>query len=161
MSYYKLTNQKLSFKNKLLRSLMIFIFFTLPSKISKIFVTLNILAFIYYLNNRKLNMDNINKENIYKFFHTYISEDILLLPNFTYDWIFDEEFLYKEIYINKNKYYIKDIITNENLIKENKEIIIDNFLDQLPKLLKIKLHLKDQIERYRLRKQISNVLVFP
>lgn len=161
MSYYKLTNQKLSFKNKLLRSLMIFIFFTLPSKISKIFVTLNILAFIYYLNNRKLNMDNINKENIYKFFHTYISEDILLLPNFTYNWIFDEEFLYKEIYINKNKYYIKDIITNENLIKENKEIIIDNFLDQLPKLLKIKLHLKDQIERYRLRKQISNVLVFP
>lgn len=161
MSYYKLTNQKLSFKNKLLRSLMIFIFFTLPSKISKIFVTLNILAFIYYLNNRKLNMDNINKENMYKFFHTYISEDILLLPNFTYDWIFDEEFLYKEIYINKNKYYIKDIITNENLIKENKEIIIDNFLDQLPKLLKIKLHLKDQIERYRLRKQISNVLVFP
>lgn len=161
MSYYKLTNQKLSFKNKLLRSLMIFIFFTLPSKISKIFVTLNILAFIYYLNNRKLNMDNINKENMYKFFHTYISEDILLLPNFTYNWIFDEEFLYKEIYINKNKYYIKDIITNENLIKENKEIIIDNFLDQLPKLLKIKLHLKDQIERYRLRKQISNVLVFP
>lgn len=140
---------------------MIFIFFTLPSKISKIFVTLNILAFIYYLNNRKLNMDNINKENMYKFFHTYISEDILLLPNFTYNWIFDEEFLYKEIYINKNKYYIKDIITNENLIKENKEIIIDNFLDQLPKLLKIKLHLKDQIERYRLRKQISNVLVFP
>lgn len=140
---------------------MIFIFFTLPSKISKIFITLNILAFIYYLNNRKLNMDNINKENIYKFFHTYISEDILLLPNFTYNWIFDEEFLYKEIYINKNKYYIKDIITNENLIKENKEVIIDNFLDQLPKLLKIKLHLKDQIERHRLRKQISNVLVFP
>lgn len=157
----KLNSQKLSFKNKLLRSLMIFIFFTLPSKISKIFVTLNILAFIYYLNNRKLNMDNINKENMYKFFHTYISEDILLLPNFTYDWIFDEDFLYKEIYINKNKYYIKDIITNENLIKENKEVIIDNFLDQLPKLLKIKLHLKDQIERYRLRKQISNVLVFP
>ena len=102
----KLNSQKLSFKNKLLRSLMIFIFFTLPSKISKIFVTLNILAFIYYLNNRKLNMDNINKENMYKFFHTYISEDILLLPNFTYDWIFDEDFLYKEIYINKNKYHI-------------------------------------------------------
>ena len=157
----KLNVQKLSFKNKLLRTLMIFIFFTLPSKIAKIFVALNILAFIYYLNNRKLNMDNINKKNIYKFFHTYISEDILLLPNFTYNWIFDEDFLHKEIYINKNKYHIKDIITNENLIKKNKEIIIDNFLDQLPKLLKIKLHLKDQIERYRLKKQISNILVFP
>lgn len=44
-------------------------------------------------------MDNINKENIYKFFHTYISEDILLLPNFTYNWIFDEGDFYIKKFI--------------------------------------------------------------
>jgi len=153
-------NQELSIKNKILRCLMIYIFFILPSKISKLFVILNIIAFIYHINNKKLDINNINKENIYRFFHTYISEDILLLPNFTYNWIYNENFLKKEIYINRNKYCLKDIILNKKLIIEYQEIIIEKFLEELPNLLKIKLKIKDQIEKIILKRQISQILVY-
>ena len=112
----------------------------------------------YYI--KKLDINNINKENIYRFFHTYISEDILLLPNFTYNWIYNENFLKKEIYINRNKYCLKDIILNKKLIIEYQEIIIEKFLEELPNLLKIKLKIKDQIEKIILKRQISQILVY-
>ena len=151
---------KLFSLDKLYKNLTLFLFFILPAKITNIFVNLSIIAVIYDIRNTTLSKGNINTDKIQHLLHISISEEILLLPNYTMHWFWDENFLNTKTVIHDQEYILKDIIKDSELFFRNMRNVIDLFVNHLPNTLKLKIGANKKTNRIMIRHNLMNILIY-
>lgn len=149
-----------SLLNKFYKNLTLFLFFILPSKIANIFINLSILAIIYDIRNINLIPERFNHIKVQKLLKITISNDILLLPNYTIRWFWDEHFLNTKTIINQQEYTLKEIIQNSALFFSHMRLVINIFLNHLPKSLKFKLSITNKRKRIIIKHNIMNLLLY-
>lgn len=141
-------------------NITLFLFFILPSKISSLFVNLSILALIYNLRDTPMCKNNLNLEKINTIYKISICEEMLLLPNYTIHWFWDEDFLNSKIIIRGKEYLIKYVIRDSSLFLCNMRLIIDVFINHLPNVLKMKLGVSNIEKRIKVKHKLMNILLY-
>jgi len=154
------SRSKLTLLEKFYKYLTILIFFILPSRISYIFTSLSIVSIIFYLRGKSIDLDNIDKERIKEFLHITLKQEVILLPNYTLHWFWDKEFLEKQITIDGKKVTIKEAVKDDEIFNHHKQYIIELFVNYLPKLLKLKLHLNTKLEHIRFKNNIIRTILY-
>jgi hypothetical protein len=151
---------RMKFLDFLCKEFTLFLFFILPSRIASIFINLSILAIIYKIRDVNFSLDNINKSKLSKFFKTYINDDILLLPSYTTYWFWDERFLNKKILIAGKEMALCEAIKNREIFFKNFRKIMNEFIENIPLSLKIKLGLNNKRNRIYLKHSLMEILMF-
>lgn len=149
-----------SFLTKFYKGLTLLIFLLLPSKISHIFVNLSILAIIYEIRNMNFCVDKINIDKIHELLKITISDDILLLPNYTIHWFWDEDFLNTKTVIDNKEYTLREIIKDSELFFSHIRTVLNMFINHLPGILKFKLGVSDIKNRLRIKHNLISILVY-
>jgi len=145
--------------NKIFKYINSFIFFILPKKVTSVYVTLSILAFIYNIRSEKLTTSNIKLETIEKGLKIGISDDLLIFPEYSLDLLWEHTVLYKTFKINSNLYNLKEIILNNNLLHNNLQVVLNTLIDELPRGIKNNLNLNNYINKKLLEHQIEEALL--
>lgn len=146
--------------NKFYKNLTLFLFFILPSKIANIFINLSILAIIYDIRKINFSTDKINTDRIHSLLKITVSEEILLLPNYTIHWFWDECFLNTKTTINNQEYTLKEIIHDSAMFFSHMRLVIDMFLNHLPNTMKMKLGVGDAKKRIAVKHNLMNILIY-
>ena len=149
-----------SFINTIYKNITLFLFFILPSKIANIFINLSILAIIYDIRNINFSTEKINKDKIHNLLKVSVSEEILLLPNYTVHWFWNEDFLNTKTVIHNKEYLLKDVIKDSALFFSNMRLVIDLFLNHLPNSLKLKLGINNTKKRIVVKHNLMNILIY-
>lgn len=149
-----------SLVNKFYKYLTLFLFFILPSKITNTFINLSILATIYNIWNINFSLDKINTDKINSLLRITISEEILLLPNYTIRWFWDENFLNTKTVINSKEYTLKEIIQDLDLFYSHMRLVIGMFLNHLPNSMKLKIGINDERKRIKIKHNLMSILIY-
>jgi len=146
--------------NKFYKNLTLVLFFILPSKIANIFINLSIVATIYHIRNLNFTSEQLDYTKIQKVLKVTINEEILLLPNYTIHWFWDENFLSTKVTIDQKDYALKEIIQDTPLFFSHMRLVIGLFLDHLPASLKFKLGVSKTHKRLEVKHNIMNLLIY-
>lgn len=149
-----------SLLNKFYKHLTLFLFFILPSKIANIFINLSIIAIIYDIRNITFNIEKINADKVHNLLKVTVSEEILLLPNYTIHWFWDENFLNTKTVINNQEYTLKEIIKDSTLFFGHLRLVIEMFIDHLPHSMKLKLGVTNTKKRIMVKHNLMNILIY-
>lgn len=149
-----------SLLNKFYKNLTLFLFFILPSKIANIFINLSIIAIIYDIRNISFSTDKINTDKVHNLLKITVSEEILLLPNYTIHWFWDENFLNTTTTINNQIYTLKEIIKDSNLFFSHMRLVIEMFINHLPQSMKLKLGVTNTKKRIMVKHNLINILIY-
>lgn len=151
---------KMKFLDFIYKEFTLFLFFILPSRISNVFINLSILSVIYKIRDINFCVDNINRDKITKFFKTYINNDILLLPNYAAYWFWDEKFLNKTIVIDNRTIALCEAIKQKDFFIKHFRLIMNEFIENTPLSLKIKLGLNQPKNRIKLKHSLMEILLY-
>lgn len=149
-----------SLLNKFYKNLTLFLFFILPSKISNIFINLSIIAIIYDIRNINFIAEKFNHDKVQNLLRVTVSEEILLLPNYTIHWFWDENFLNTKTMIKEKEYTLKEIIQDSTLFFSHMRLVIEMFLNHIPSSLKFKLGMSDIQKRIKVKHDIMSILIY-
>lgn len=155
-------NSITGFKKKILRNITLFIFYILPKRATSIYVSLSIVALIYNLKDKKFVSGGVNCIKLSKVLQIAVDDEIMILPNITMGWLWNESLLDKNLVLNNNTYSIplKLVITNDELFFKHIRSILDTLIDSLPKSLKNKLNLKNIESRLLLKHNVMEALMY-
>lgn len=146
--------------SRLYKSLTLIIFFIMPKKISNLFINLSIMAAIYNVRNIDFCTDNFNTSKINVLLQVAISNDMLLLPHYTVNWFWDDDFLNSPIIINDDVLTLKNIIIDKELFFKHISLVVNSFIKHIPTSLIIKTNLDNMRNRLILKHNIVNILLY-
>lgn len=147
-------------KNNFFKYLTMLLFFILPRKIASVFVSLSIMSLVFKLRDANIVEDPSLKLRIEYILNIHVSQDVLLLPGQTIDWYWTDKLLNENIELEGNTIKFKDLITDKVLFMRHRAYVINRLLDHLPKILKVKLGLKDKKNRLTIKHNIVGSLMY-
>ena len=145
--------------NKLLvsiqKNLTLGLFFVLPTRVSRIFVSLSILAMIYDIREYTYNDHPVDQKKFNELMRMSFNEDIMALPSYTMHWFWRPDFLDTSVTFDGVGMTLKQAILNRDVFLKNRCAIINQFLVEAPKLIQTKL----KLDRIKNRRVIENNVV--
>ena len=148
------------FLSKFYKFLTLVLFFIFPVRLALTFINLSILAIVYDVRNISFNKDKINTDKIHKLLKIAINEEILLFPNYTINWFWSEEFLNSKAETEQGVFTLRELISNPELCSKHLRLVVDMFIDHLPKSLKFKLGVQNIKNRIFIKHNIMTVLTY-
>ena len=136
------------------------LFLLLPAKVTKVFISLSILALVYEIKCINYKEKQLNAEKFKNLLDVSFNEDIMLLPSYTVHWFWKDKLLNKEIKVDGVTMLLKDLIFNDKLLFKHLRFVIDILLENIPDILKFKLNLSDTQERLAVRHNVMNLLIY-
>lgn len=149
-----------SLLSKFYKNFTLFLFLILPRQIANIFINLSIIAIIYDIRNITFSEEKINTDKIHNLLKITVSKEILLLPNYTIHWFWDDAFLNTTTVINSKTYTLKEIISDSFLFFKHMRLIIEMFINHLPHSMKFKLGVTDIKKRIEIKHNLMNILIY-
>lgn len=134
-------------KISLLKWITVTIFYTLPSRVSRVFLFLSLLSLINKVRGDSWDITILNDDRFNKLLNLNYRDDVMILPNHTVDWFWSDDLLNKTILTKSGMYTLKDAISYKPLFKENYQLIMNTLLDNTPPSMKSKLHLKQKYSK--------------
>ena len=148
------------FSNKVLKFVTLFLFYLLPSRISKIFVSLSIISAIFDIRKDGSYRSEETVERIGKVLRVHLTENILLLPEQTLGWYWSKEFFDIQLCVDSKSITIREAILNKEFFNKNKNLILNKMLDALPSSMKNKLGLSEKENRDTIKFDIFNAFEY-
>jgi len=111
---------------------------------------------------KQLSTIQLISKNSVKFselLNTSYSSDILLLPEFAVNWLWDKEILNGRIIINNRIMIVKEVIADDVLFNAHFRQVLDYIINNTPSLLNIKLRLSKTTERMRIKHNVMRLLL--
>lgn len=146
-------------KELVARTVMLVTFYLLPARVSKTFVFLSILSMIKICRpgeNANYIIDSVMFKRLLSMNY---EDEILLVPQSTAKFFWDDSFMTKSRFINGEYYTFKDIVNSKELSSRYKDVIIEEMVDYLPKTLRNKLKLSNKRNKEKLITGFSNLLL--
>ncbi len=142
----------------LIKNLMLLLFFILPSRLARVFISLSILAMIYDVKHYNYQDHPVNKDQFNRLLRLTFDEEIMMLPTYTMRWLWEDNFLDSQIKVNGNYLSLKHAITSKTVFATHKCVIVNKFLVDAPPLIKLKLGLMDRVNRVAIKNNVVNLL---
>lgn len=155
-----LKSNSLTFSIWFKKQIMLFSLFILPKKLTCIYVNLSILALIYHIKNKEFNCNTINTEKFKELLDLTLNEDILLLPNYTYNWIWSDSILHLHLHLADKEILLIDAIKDESIFHTYTKDIVNELLINLPKMFKIKLGLGKYVNDIVMKNKVMNSVIY-
>lgn len=140
---------KLQRLKRLVISLVLFI---LPVKMSYMFLEVALPLLLVKTRNKKAS--DIDMVKFFKLVNSNYNESIVDLPYYSVSYIWPEEYLDSKGSFTAGKNTVREVITDNKLLKNNITRLVDSMLSNLPFLMRIKLGLGSEIKRKELRNEI-------
>lgn len=119
--------------------LILIIFTLLPRAIIKAYVELSFFIYISKIKNKIHNEDDIDINMVNKLLSLTYNKTAIALPYYTYKWIWNDEFSNSNITIGGKVCKISDVLCNQAETVANRHILVERFIVNLPKIVKMKL----------------------
>ena len=149
------------FSNKVLKAITLFLFFLLPSRISRIFVSLSIISAIYTIREDSSYTDRNVIDRIGEILKVHLTDQILLLPQQTLSWYWTPAFFDNcMLQVNGRTLTIREAITDKDDFVKYRNQILNCMLDALPKSFQRKLKLSDRTARMDIKQNIFNAVAY-
>lgn len=136
------------------------IFLFLPVRILKIYITLSLIALFSNIKNIPFTINNLNKEKLSSLLKITFNEDILIIPGYTFVWLWKEDLLNEIIEINGQQFLFKDFILNDKLFLAHTHMVIDKIIDKLPRIFKFKLGLLNRKNYLHFRNSLTKNVIY-
>lgn len=133
--------------SRLLKQLTIGLFYILPARVSKIFISLSMLSLIYHIRNTILDKTVVDDTKLRTLLHFSFDHELMKLPSYTVHWFWTDKFLNKKITIRGNEMSVAQAIADDETLHSNYKRIIDVLLSNTPRCLHKKLGLQDNMNR--------------
>lgn len=133
--------------SRLLKQLTIGLFYILPSRVSKIFISLSMLSLIYHVRNTVVDKNLIDDSKLRDLLDFSFDYELMKLPEYTVHWFWSDSFLNEKINIRGDEISIAEAIVDSSILHSNYKRIIDALLSNVPKTLYRKLGLDSNQNR--------------
>ena len=144
----------------LYKNLTLFLFFILPSKVANVFVSLSILALIYQIRRIDYRDKYIDSDKFKRLLRVSFNEEIMLLPSYTVNWFWKDDFLSNTLSIDGKQVTIRDAIAQDEVLFKHLRQITEVLLENIPLSLKVKLRLNDVREKLVVKHNVMNLLIY-
>lgn len=148
------------FKRRMYRRLTLALFFILPSRLTKVFVSLSILSLVFSLRNERLCDYERTVARVGKMLNLHINNSVLLLPHKTCQWYWSDSLLDTSIETQGKILSLREMLVNNEMFLRHRHTIITHLLDSLPKSINIKLGLARTNNRLTLKHNITSALMY-
>lgn len=138
--------------------LMLSLFIILPRKVTKIFVSLSIIAIIYKVKSISVSDKPFDSKKFTRLLHVGFNEDIMTLPTYCTNWFWTEDILCKTYCIDNKILTFREIIEDDELLYPNIRFVVDTLLLYIPKSIKYKLRLSEVKNRLRIKHNVIGLL---
>lgn len=144
----------------LYKAITLAIFFILPKKVSRIFVSLSVLALIYQIRKVDFRTHHIDCDKFTKLLKISFNEEVMVLPNHTVKWFWKEEFLDKPMVFGGQRMTLRQAILTDEVLFKHLRLITSILLGNIHGVLKFKLGLRKTRERLAINHNVVNLLIY-
>ncbi len=130
-----------NFRLNVFISFMVGIFYLLPSKVSKIFISIAIVSFV---NSTRGNDELVDQKKFNELIKVNYGDEVFALPELAANWLWDEKFLSRRIFTEGRSVTLKEAILDNRLFDTGFEKIISEFVYNLPTALIAKVYEGDR-----------------
>lgn len=160
MSSKNTLNQPSSLKNRILKKLTLLLFILLPARITRVFISLSIISLIFSVRNSRLASEATTVERVGKMLSLHLDDGVLLLPEQTCSWYWNEDFLGTELKTGHGAYTMRELIKDNHLFIQHRNLVLNALLDSLPKSLFNKLQLRDTTNKLEIKHNITSAFMY-
>ena len=136
------------------------LFLILPKKITKTYLMLSILAFIYNIRNKQFDCYNLDTDKLKYMLHVTLNNEVLLLPSFTYHWFWNQSLLNETIFTNNEDITIGQLLQSETLMLHHLNSFSNKLIEKIPPVLKFKLNLYNKSNKLVFKHDIIRATVY-
>lgn len=152
-------NLLINFRVWLYKNLTLLLFFILPAKVSNIFVSLSILSLIYDVRKIDIKEHSIDGEKFKTLLNISYNQEIMVLPQYTVNWFWDDQFLNKSVCLKGINMTLKEALQDNKILFNNLRVIVDELLCNIPSTLQHKLGFKQVKRKLEVKHTVMNLLI--
>jgi hypothetical protein len=104
------------------------------------------LAFIYHSKSIEFKTNKLNLDILNDLFLIIISDDILLLPDYSVSLLWNEDILKKTFKIDGKEVTLEEIIKDNDLLFHHLSLVLNTLIEGLPSLIKYKLGINKRLK---------------
>lgn len=144
----------------LYKAITLAIFFILPKKVSRVFVSLSVLALIYQIRKVDFRTHHIDCDKFTKLLKISFNEEVMVLPNHTVNWFWKKELLDKPMVFGGQRMTLRQAILSDDVLFKHLRLITSVLLNNIHGVLKFKLGLRKTKERLAIRHNVVSLLIY-
>ena len=152
--------EKECLSNKILKWITLMIFYVLPSRVSRIFVSLSIIGVIFNIRQDSSYKDKNVIDRIGEILKIHLTDNVLLLPQQTLSWYWTAEFFSREFTVDGRTLTIKQAIENKQDFLRYRNSVLNAMLDALPKTIQRRVKLSNQDARLSIKHNIVAAFMY-
>ena len=137
----------------------LFVLFICPKQVASIFVNVSILTIICDLRNTRLDSGCVDHDSLSRLLKIGVCDEILLLPTYTMYLFWNDHFLKTEFTIQGKQYTFQDLVQDSQLFHSHIRLIVNHFIENLPKPIKLKLRLNHIHERIVTKSALTGLVL--
>ena len=140
------------YRHNVRKSLTCWLFLFLPKRVADVFFSLVLLSIINKARDKPFTkLDPTSAAMFNNLLMTTYNDDILLLPNYMSNWMWNKSTLSKSIVTSSGVFTVREILRNEKVFIRNFRSVLDVIIQDSPATIKFKLNLKDQLTRLKFK----------
>ena len=144
----------------LYKAITLAIFFILPKRVSRVFVSLSVLALIYQIRKVDYRTHHIDCEKFTKLLKISFNEEVMVLPSHTVNWFWKKELLDKPMMFGGQVMTLREAITKDEILFKHLRLITSVLLSNIHGVLKLKLRLRNTRERLQINHNVVSLLIY-
>lgn len=147
-------------KHKVFKTVTLVVFFCLPQKLTKVFVSLSIVTMILKLRDRDLHNESNLLVRIESLLKINLCESILVLPDQTLTWFWGPGVLGKRLQVGGKNMSLYEVLLDGPSLLHNRNQALDLLLNNLPRSIRYKLKLSEVKSRLAVKHNIIGALMY-
>lgn len=147
-------------RTRLLKMITLAVFFCLPRKLTNVFVSLSIVSMVLKLRDKNLQTEQTLLAQIENLLKIHLSENILVLPEQTVYWFWDERILQQQMTVRGDKIALKELLLDPKTFMANSGAAVNVLLSSLPMSVQYKLKLFKVENRLKVKHNIVSALMY-
>lgn len=148
------------FRRRLYKRFTLALFFILPSRLTRVFVSLSIISLIFTLRDSQLSDDSRTVERVGKMLNLHLSESVLMLPQHTCHWYWSQDVIDSRIPMQDGSLSLREMVSNTEQFMKHRQTVLTYLLDALPRSIAVKLELDKPESRLHLKHNITSALMY-
>lgn len=145
---------------RLLKFITLAVFFCLPRKLTNVFVSLSIVSMVLKLRDKSLQSEQTLLTRIENLLKINLSENILVLPDQTVWWFWDDKVLQTPVMVKGQTFILKELLLDQPTFLKHSSLIVNTLLSKLPLSVYYKLKLFKVQNRLEVKHNIIRALMY-
>jgi hypothetical protein len=142
----------------LLKNITVWIFFFLPVRIARCFVSLSIVSMIMSLRDIEFSENDDIVKHVGDILEIELSKEIVLLPQQTFSWYWNDALLNAPFKTENGTLPMREVLIDNAALMQNRNTVFNVIFDKLPTAVHLKLGLYETRKRMEINHQVCRIL---